>query len=315
MGLTENDQKKIFRMYGRLEEDGDKTSVHGIGLGLTVSNHIVKLLNGDGSETAGINCFSEAEKGSVFSFSIINRLIYLRKEIQEEDVSSFLDQFEDLEIGTKLTPYTQRKPEPSYLTRELSRGASYLLMPPSDLEEHFVGGSTRATTNLLSGTNIMSSHTGTPLMSSQRKYQKSLTVACSPSKSKESFGWVLIVDDNPLNLLIAKKLVEDTGCQTVTAVHGQDAIKKAKEHHQEGKEFFKLILMDCQMPVMDGYDATKALRERMASGEIPNCSIVALTANDSEEDIKKCRESGMDDVLSKPLKRDCLKKMLEYLKI
>ena len=109
-------------------------------------------------------------------------------------------------------------------------------------------------------------------------------------------------------------MLQDLDFQVKTAIHGEDAIQKAKEQAESEKEFFKLILMDCQMPIMDGYDATLALKEMMKKKEIPSCLIIALTANDGAGDIKKCKDSGMDDVLSKPLKDQGLERLKNYLK-
>lgn len=69
-------------------------------------------------------------------------------------------------------------------------------------------------------------------------------------------------------------------------------------------------LMDLQMPVMDGYEATRVLKRMMSNEEIADIPIIALSANDSEDDKAKCREVGMKDHLSKPLKEDQFKKIL-----
>ncbi len=68
--------------------------------------------------------------------------------------------------------------------------------------------------------------------------------------------------------------------------------------------------MDCQMPVMDGYETTRVLKEKMKKKEIPNIPVIALTANDSEKDKEKCRKVGMSDYLTKPLNEPKLKKMM-----
>ncbi len=67
------------------------------------------------------------------------------------------------------------------------------------------------------------------------------------------------------------------------------------------------------MPVMDGYEATGILREMMVKKEMEEIPIIALSANDSEDDKRKCREIGMVSHLSKPLKEDCLKEILEHI--
>ena len=107
-------------------------------------------------------------------------------------------------------------------------------------------------------------------------------------------GRVLLVEDNRVNRTIALKLLEKMGVEAAVAEDG----KQALEALEDGD--FDMILMDCQMPVMDGYDATTEIRRREAeSGK--HIPIVALTASARESDKQRCLEVGMDAFLSKPL--------------
>jgi len=106
---------------------------------------------------------------------------------------------------------------------------------------------------------------------------------------------VLIVEDNPVNRMVTEKLLRRAEIETETAFDGREGVEMTLDGD------FDLVLMDCQMPVMDGYDATQALR---ASGY--NRPIVALTANAMEGDREKCLAAGMDDFLAKPLRRPAL---------
>jgi len=107
-------------------------------------------------------------------------------------------------------------------------------------------------------------------------------------------GRVLLVEDNRVNRMIAERLLEKMGVDTVVAEDGEKALRA----YEEGD--FDLILMDCQMPVMDGYDATTEIRERevVSGGRVP---IVALTASARDSDRQRCLDVGMDAFLSKPL--------------
>ncbi len=107
---------------------------------------------------------------------------------------------------------------------------------------------------------------------------------------------VLLVEDNPVNLAVAKKIVGQTGVEIAVARNGQEAV----DAHAESA--FALILMDCQMPVMDGYSATQAIREAESATGSARTPIVAMTANAMAGDRQKCLDAGMDDYLSKPLK-------------
>ena len=117
-------------------------------------------------------------------------------------------------------------------------------------------------------------------------------------------GTVLVVEDNEVNRMIAREMLSSFGINVVEADDGQHALDQLARHPVD------LILMDCQMPVMDGYAASKEirLRERQAGGtHIP---ILALTANAFDEDTARAREAGMDAHLAKPYTRAQLQKML-----
>ncbi|MBH47459.1 MAG: hypothetical protein CME71_04750 [Halobacteriovorax sp.] len=112
---------------------------------------------------------------------------------------------------------------------------------------------------------------------------------------------VLIVDDIEINRIIAREFLIKLGHETFEAASAMDAIEIIKEKPLD------IVLMDCQMPIMDGFQATAYIR-RLPSAQ--NLKIIALTASAMEDDIKKCFNAGMDDFLSKPLKLDQLAKSL-----
>jgi signal transduction histidine kinase/DNA-binding NarL/FixJ family response regulator len=112
---------------------------------------------------------------------------------------------------------------------------------------------------------------------------------------------VLLVEDNPVNLEVAVAMLESLGTDTVCACGGVEALEKV------GEGGFDLVFMDCQMPDMDGYAATRELRRRNAvdrqGGHLP---IIALTANAFAEDRLQATEAGMDDFVTKPVSRAAL---------
>ena len=116
---------------------------------------------------------------------------------------------------------------------------------------------------------------------------------------------LLLVEDNPVNLLVAQKLLSALGFTCETAANGDIALKRMQVEH------FDLILMDCQMPVLDGYAATRRWREleaqRADAGRLP---IVAMTANAMAGDRQRCLDAGMDDYLAKPVSREQLESCL-----
>jgi signal transduction histidine kinase/DNA-binding response OmpR family regulator len=115
-------------------------------------------------------------------------------------------------------------------------------------------------------------------------------------------GRVLLVEDVPANQKVAAVMLQRFGLEVDLAENGKQALEKWEREH------YDLILMDCQMPVMDGYDATREIRSYVDRERTP---IVALTANALESDRKRCGEAGMDDFVAKPFERNDLVKVLE----
>ena len=113
---------------------------------------------------------------------------------------------------------------------------------------------------------------------------------------------VLLVEDNPVNQLVAKGMLGKLGCDVVIAAHGGEALSQLERSN------FDLVLMDCNMPVMDGYEATRQIRQ---SGRWPQLPIVALTANAMPEERERCRSAGMNDYLAKPFRREELEALLD----
>jgi two-component system, sensor histidine kinase and response regulator len=119
-------------------------------------------------------------------------------------------------------------------------------------------------------------------------------------------GRILLAEDNPVNQEVILAMVESLGCTVEIAADGDEALAKM------AKGGYALVLMDCQMPNKDGYEATTEIRRlEDAAGDGRHIPIVALTANAMEGDRERCLTCGMDDYLSKPLGRDALRTVLE----
>ncbi|BDU73018.1 hybrid sensor histidine kinase/response regulator [Mesoterricola silvestris] len=103
---------------------------------------------------------------------------------------------------------------------------------------------------------------------------------------------ILLAEDNPVNRKLAGTLLTRLGCTFEVAVHGREALEAV------ARTPFDLVLMDCQMPEMDGYEAARRIRE--GEGEGRRLPIIAVSANATREDMDRCTRAGMDDFLSKP---------------
>lgn len=133
--------------------------------------------------------------------------------------------------------------------------------------------------------------------------------AAAPAPQPEGFSArkprVLLVEDNPVNLMVGQRLLGVLGITCDTASNGEAALLRMSASR------YDIVLMDCQMPVMDGYTATQRWREtEAANGDGRRLPIIAMTANAMAGDRQKCLDAGMDDYLPKPVTRSELERCL-----
>jgi two-component system, sensor histidine kinase len=117
-------------------------------------------------------------------------------------------------------------------------------------------------------------------------------------------GNVLVVEDNDVNRMIAREVLHSLGLGVIEAVNGMEALEQIEQHQVD------LVLMDCQMPVMDGFAATELIRQREQRLGLSRIPVLALTANAFDEDAQRSRKAGMDAHLAKPYTRDQLRNLL-----
>ena len=134
----------------------------------------------------------------------------------------------------------------------------------------------------------------------------------SPVRSRR----VLLAEDNPINALLARRVVEKAGCTTVLATDGRKAVDAVRRSLDGTEPPFDVILMDVHMPELDGLEAVAELRQLVAGLGAANPDarlppIIALTANAFSEDRQRCLDGGMDDYLSKPFERADLEAILD----
>ena len=119
-------------------------------------------------------------------------------------------------------------------------------------------------------------------------------------------GRILLAEDNEINQIIARDHLETLGFEVDTVDNGIQA------REARGRIDYRLILMDCHMPEMDGFDATKAIRQDEQSRGLPRIPIIALTADAQHETRARCEEVGMDDYMSKPFNIDVLAEKIRH---
>jgi signal transduction histidine kinase/CheY-like chemotaxis protein len=122
---------------------------------------------------------------------------------------------------------------------------------------------------------------------------------------KRTSGRVLLVEDNAINQMVGSQMLQRLGAEVVVAANGQEAIDVLTRVPVD------LVLMDCQMPVLDGYEATRRIREREKRAQRRRVPIVAVTAESFESDMRRAREAGMDAHLAKPYTLGGLRAVLD----
>jgi two-component system sensor histidine kinase/response regulator len=309
------------------QADGSVTRRYGgTGLGLTISQKLTRLLGGE--------TFVESElgRGSTFGFR-------LRLPVPSE-AGTTLDVEPEEDLGSKEAWVLAPSPEArralvtcleglSLSTRSfetvaaLEEGASQA-SPPSvglvdldDVAPSDVARAASAVPRLVGWTRAAAARPPEVAALIEGDVDPGATYAClsrllggrrevlaePPSPALEDSARVLLVEDNAINREVALAMLETLGCEVETAEDGASAVEAASRGR------FDVILMDCQMPGMDGFTATRRIRE-LEAGRGPRTPIVALTANAMTGDRERCLAAGMDDFVAKPVELEHLEAKL-----
>jgi len=147
---------------------------------------------------------------------------------------------------------------------------------------------------------------GVKSMVTRHQVQEAFSAVASTREPAEGLGiTVLLAEDNLVNQKVALLMLKKLGCQVVVASDGQAALEALERHGP-----FPLMLMDCQMPGMDGFEATRIIRHQEAQKGGSRQVIIAMTANATDQDRQECQAAGMDDHLAKPVTLASLREKL-----
>ena len=134
---------------------------------------------------------------------------------------------------------------------------------------------------------------------------RSLVTRHSIAEEKKKAVGILLVEDNPVNQKVGLRILEKLGYAPDLAADGMEAVEKVRHTP------YDIVFMDCQMPGMDGYEASKLIRSEAGRPANPSLAIIAMTANAMKGDREQCLKAGMDDYVAKPVTPDTLSAVLE----
>jgi two-component system sensor histidine kinase/response regulator len=319
IGMNLKAQKKLFQSFSQVDTSTTR-KYGGTGLGLAISKQLVNLMGGSFSVTSAVN------KGSRFSFEIdlkpvpndagtqISLLLY-EKGYQPELVKQLLQNREHIQTATL--------PDGIKLFSEATDSVIILCRDTGSLPETFLkelavdhkNKSSRRKAFFISDffpKNFNEFIGCTAALNIYReeidKYisehsSKNLETGCMIhiQETETHPAWeganILLVEDNQVNQLLAKTLLIKGNMKVEIARNGQEAI------HALTRQKFDLVLMDIQMPIMDGFETTRSIRDILEMKDLP---IVAMTANAMKGDRENCIASGMNDYITKPINREAM---------
>ena len=243
----------------------------------------------------GIHCAKQAKTTRQYDFIIINHTL---EDVSAEEFLTLPHVAAAMEGSVRILCAT-----PSQLssdTAELRRGG-YLAVLPKPLHPQMIRRMLPFIWNAMQENNIRELITPNSLIEFEREWQRQKMAV-----TKKSYHGLraLIVDDIKINLMLVSNLLKKRGCEVETAENGLQALERTREKD------YHIIFMDCHMPQMDGFEATRAIRQNEHHKD-SRASIIALTADAMKDTRQRCLDAGMDDYINKPVRESQIAEMLE----
>lgn len=352
LGIEPEALAHIFDAFS--QADGSMTRRYGgTGLGLTISRQLVELMDGEISVTSEAgkgSCFRFTASfqrregynkiGSIKNLQGLRVLIVddndTNREILEQQIAAWgMEQESAADAYTALAKtHAAKKRNETFdllLTDMMMPGMDGLdlskairaqsgfgdikiiilssaadLISPVEMEDVGISHALRKPTRQSRLLDVVTS----TLLESQISHTKNSEKSSATSERKKFHNTrILVAEDNPVNQEVARRMLNLLGCEADIVNNGRKAVEASEQSN------YDLILMDMQMPEMDGYQACEAIRERLEqehslSPQLLRLPIIALTANAVRGDREKCLDAGMDDYLSKPYTLDQLEMAL-----
>ncbi|KXO08310.1 CheY-like receiver [Moritella sp. JT01] len=342
-GIEGDKQQKIFEPF--TQEDGSITrEFGGTGLGLAISSQLVELMGGkidiDSVKGEGSNFYFTIYVDSVAGIraqqmvptntkvTVITNEMYFSNGICAElsrnnfsDITTvvYTQDLPNNEMDKDINPliiYCQNSVQLTlkdidFLSKLALNHTFILVQSHTDEKYDFDNRIDGLATMPLLGNRLLK--TMKSALMNKAESEKSRAPSLSNEIMTEDIAadnmLILIVEDNLINQKVASLLLKQCGYESHIANNGEEAVAMVSS----GEHKYKAILMDCMMPVMDGFTATEHIRKWEKSFSIPQTPIIALTASVLDADIQRCFDVGMNDYVPKPFKKDLLIEKIERL--
>lgn len=339
IGIKKNKLDKLFDLFTQVDASTTR-QYGGTGLGLSIVKKLCELMNGE------IKVTSEFGKGSVFEFNVgVSLSTKAKKVLPNNDlkgkrilivddltqtIETIKNQLEYWKIDVKFSKvfdetllvlsnsfFDMVLVDIDLLGDEIQKSLNELKQASKNKNIKLVMMTPLAFN--FEGSILVDENISKPITT--KDYMRALDVLVQTKKYKQNkmlqlesqkhINWtketkILLVEDNLINQTVAQGILEKIGLSSDVANNGAEAIQMIKN----SKERYNLVLMDCQMPIMDGYKATINIRDGYAGEKNKNIIIIAMTANAMVGDKEKCLNFGMNDYITKPIDLDRFKDIL-----
>jgi len=320
IGISQENLVNLFQPFTQADESTTR-KFGGTGLGLTISKNLSELMGGE------ISVQSKLDQGSCFYFSIV-------AESTAETPKHVLYEPHPQLKQIRIAVMHCLPEEEALLKKQLQRWGMQIVTQNDTLDALLFDADTiqnihtlpdycpRIALSYLCNQHAYETYQGClakpirpvrlldTLLKVLHKSSLQASLTATPAKAtaslKPNCAWrILLVDDNAVNLKVAQLQLKKLGCLCDTATDGLDALRCLRQKNYD----YDVVFMDMQMPNMDGLTATHTIREECSDEDCPY--IIAMTANAMPEDEDKCRQAGMHDYISKPVKMDKLQAALQ----
>ncbi len=291
IGIAEDVQESLFQPFQQADASTTRR-FGGTGLGLAISRRLVEAMGGE------IGLESQRRVGSTFWFDLS-----IRCTLAEDGPSALatLQAIPDSEIPSLVIldmqmPGMDGLAVAQMLKRDPRTAGMKVILATSLSEVRALEGDSPIDIRLAKPIRQAALHRAIAGLLQPREEARPESAARREPEAIEGEGVsarVLLVEDNPVNQMVAQAMLGQLRHEVEVARNGQEALDAL------GRSKYDVILMDCQMPVMDGFEATRAIRA--LDGDVNRIPIVAMTANAMKEDRQRCLDAGMNDYLAKPV--------------